>query len=238
MARGMVPSEVAWISGEFVRKPITGVILAFHGLGTTELKKAANFDELEWAAAGGLVVYPYCGPWSWMNRETRVFADDLVTAVFREYRLPADTPLIVCGGSMGGCAALLYSRYSKHRIAACYAFAAVCDVKYSFSERPDVPRTIHCAFRGYPEDLEALFVEHSPLSQVGAMPDIPYLMVHGDKDEAVNKAAHSDKMVAALRGHGRKVEYIEVPGMGHGENVPLGVHLRRIEFVRRFLKGG
>src|ERR1035437_6379178 len=115
MARAMVPSEVAWISGEFVRGAIRGVIVSFHGLGTTELRKAANFDEIEWGANGGLVVLPYSGPWSWIVRGARGFVDDVVKAVFREYRLPADTPLIAVGGSMGGGSALLYTRYADRK---------------------------------------------------------------------------------------------------------------------------
>jgi len=236
MPRLPIPAETAWLSDRFTRTPITGVILSFHGLGAPGLKSAAEMDELAWAAAGGLVVFPYYGPWSWMNRNARAFVDDLVTAVYQQFSLPPATPLVAIGGSMGGYSALLYTRYAKHKIAACCAMFPVCDLKHHFSERPDLPRTIHDAFRGYSEDMETLFIEHSPLAQAGGMPDIPYLIAHGDKDLAVNKAAHSDKMVAALRQHGRQVEYVEVPGMGHGENTPLALLIKRIEFVKRFLK--
>lgn len=236
MPRLPVPSETAWISDRYTRQPISGVILSFHGLGAPGLRNAADFDELEWAAAGGLVVFPYYGPWSWMNRNARAFVDDLVTAIYQQYQLPPATPLITYGGSMGGYSALLYTRYSKHPITACCALYPVCDLKHHFSERPDLPRTIHDAFRGYSEEYDTLFAEHSPLAQAAGMPDIPYLLIHGDKDQSVNKAAHTDKMVAALREHGRNVEYVEVPEMGHGNGMPLSTHLQRINFVKRFLK--
>ena len=44
---------------------------------------------------------------------------------------------------------------------------------------------------------------------------MPYYIVHGDADAAVNKALHSDRFVAAMREAGHVVEYHEVPGMAH-----------------------
>jgi dipeptidyl aminopeptidase/acylaminoacyl peptidase len=75
--------------------------------------------------------------------------------------------------------------------------------------------------------MEAALEEQSPLHQVAGMPDIPYLIVHGDQDTAVNKARHSDRLVAAMRARGLRVNYIEVPGMGHGaipEDIQAQIH--------------
>jgi dipeptidyl aminopeptidase/acylaminoacyl peptidase len=230
-----IPSETAFISDQFTRKPITGLILSFHGLGFQELRSSFEFHELEWAAAGGLVVFPYYGPWSWMNRQARAFIDDLVTAVFQQYQLPAGTPVIVHGSSMGGLAALLYARYAKHKITACCAVSPVTDLKHHFTERPDLPRTVHHAFRGYPEDINTLFAEHSPLAQAPNMPDIPYFAIHGDNDKSVSKTAHGDPFVAAMRKANKTIDYLEVPDMGHGKNIPLAIHMKRIHFVKSFL---
>jgi dipeptidyl aminopeptidase/acylaminoacyl peptidase len=227
--------QVAWVGSHYVRKPIRGVILTFHGLGSGALKEQPTTEELAWAEAGGLVVFPYYGPWSWMNRAARRFTDELVDAVYKHYKLPERTPLISTGGSMGGHAALLYARYSKRPVKACLALYPVCDLKYHFTERPDLPRTILYAFRGYPEDRESLFAEHSPLAQVDSMPKIPYLIVHGDKDAAVSKSRHSDRMVAAMRRKKLKVDYVEVPGMGHGGPMPIQVLEKSIRFVSSFL---
>ncbi len=60
-----------------------------------------------------------------------------------------------------------------------------------------------------------MFQEHSPLCQVDAMPRIPYLIIHITGDPAVNKACHSDKLVAEMRERDFDVTYIEVPGTGH-----------------------
>lgn len=227
--------QVAWIGDTNLARPITGVIVNFHGLGDQGGKNSADYDEAEYAAAGGLVVFPFCGPWSWMNRNTRSFVDTLLTDVYAALKLSPDMPLIITGGSMGGHAALLYTRYARQRITACMALYPVCDLQYHFSERPDLPRTIRYAFRGYTESFDKLFAEHSPLAQVSGLPDIPYLIIHGDVDVAVNKQAHSDKMVAAMRQAQRRITYLEVTGMGHGSNIPYAILRAKIDFVKSHL---
>ena len=226
---------MAWIGDKFVVGPITGVIVTFHGLGDPGLKSVPSYEENEWASAGGLVVMPYPGPWSWMNRNARAIVDELIDAVYAHYSLSASVPLILTGGSMGGFCSLLYARYTKHSIKACQALFPVCDLKRHFSERPDLPRTIYHALYGYEGDMDALFREHSPLDQVQSMPRVPYLILHGDADQAVNKEAHSDKMVRAMRECGLDVEYVEVPGMGHHAPLFFDVYRKTIDFVKEKL---
>ncbi|MCC7205277.1 MAG: prolyl oligopeptidase family serine peptidase [Phycisphaeraceae bacterium] len=228
--------EVAWVADQHVSKPIRGVVLVFHGLGNTDLRGDPGTDELSFLRAGGLVVYPYSGPWSWMNRQTRAFIDDLVESVYAAYKLDPSTPLIATGGSMGGFSALLYTRYARRTPDACMAVFPCCDIKHHFTERPDLPRTIRYAFRGYPEPWEEVLAEHSPIEQVEHMPDIPYLIFHGEADKTVSKAHHSDRFVAAMRKLGRRVRYVEVPGMGHGTMMPLEVVNERVAFVTGCLK--
>ena len=67
------------------------------------------------------------------------------------------------------------------------------------------------------------------------MPKVPYFIMHGDADKAVNKAAHSDRFVAGMRKHGHNVEYIEVPGMGHSEPTSFDAYRRKIDFVKQAL---
>jgi len=224
--------QVAWISDDWTPRPIRGVVLVFHGLGFAGLRdRPGCTEELEWARAGGLLVAPYYGPWCWMNRQARSLVDELVKTIYREYKLPASTPLISTGMSMGGCSALLYTRYARKPVSACYAFVPVCDVAYHFTERPDLPRTFRHAFSGYKEPFEKILAEHSPLAQVAAMPDVPYLLVHGDSDLAVKKEKHSDVFVAALKARKRKVEYLTVPRRDHCDPVPIAVLQRQIDFV-------
>lgn len=227
---------VAWIGDEYVRGPVRALILRFHGLGVPGLKSTPSYEELAWADAGGLCVFPYMGPWYWMNRQSRAFTDDLVETLYRHYGLGDDVPLILTGSSLGGYATLIYARYSQRRPAACLALYPVTDVKYSFSERPDVARTVYCAFEGYPDDMETLFREHSPIHQLEHMPRVPYFLIHGDTDVAVSKKAHSDPFVKAMRERGHAVEYAEVEGMGHHDVPTCDLHRRQIEFVKRHFK--
>ena len=93
--------QVAWIGDKFVDGEITGVVVTFHGLGGG-IKGGPTYDEQEWAANGALVVLPYYGPWSWMNRRSRTFVDQLIPSVYRNFKLDRDIPLIIIGASMGG----------------------------------------------------------------------------------------------------------------------------------------
>ncbi len=227
--------EIAWVGDDYLEGKAKGIVLSFHGLGGG-LKTAPSIEELEWARCGGLVVYPYYGPWAWMNRQARAMVDELLESVIDVYGLPCNLPVICTGGSMGGHASLLYTRYAKGRVSACLANCPVCDLKYHFHERPDLPPTIRHALRGYPEDLNTLLAEHSPLSQVAAMPNIPYLIIHGAKDKAVSKSDHSDKLVAAMRKQKLDVNYIEVSEMGHCGPLPLNVIRQEVEFVATAMK--
>jgi len=223
--------QVAWIGDAWVRKPIRGVVLSFHGLNMTGGKTQPSTEELGWAQAGGLVVFPYYGPWGWMNRQARALVDEIVEAVYAHYKLKSSVPLVCTGGSMGGSSSLLYTRYARRPVAACLANVPMCDAVYHFDERDDLPRTFHAAFLGYKGSLTALLQEHSPLAQVRHMPRIPYQIVAGGADAAVSKKHHADRMVAALRRRKLDVTYIEIPKMGHGGPWPVEVIQRNIDFV-------
>ena len=227
--------EVAWIGDAYLKKkrPIRGVVLWFHGLGRIEMKHEPTMQELAFAEAGGLVVHPYYGAWNWMNRQTRDFIDTLVDSIYDVYKLKDSVPLISTGESMGGQCALIYTRYARRPIAACAVNCPVCDLSYAFHERPDVPRTIHFAFRGYTEKMPALIAEHCPVTQAAQMPDIPYQVIHGVQDYGVTKANHSDKLVPRMRQHGLTVEYLEVPEMVHCSPMPPAIWKRQTDFVCR-----
>lgn len=131
---------------------------------------------------------------------------------------------------------ICYSRYGRRSPAACQPLYPVCDLEFHFRERSDLPTSIRNAFLGYPEPLEQLLAEHSPLHQAEKMPRIPYYFIHGDRDKSVNKERHSDRMVARLKELGHEVSYLEVPGMGHGSNMTFEVASTATDFVLKFLK--
>ena len=222
--------KVAWFGFAFVKQPVTAIMLRFAGLGYTGQKTELDGFELELSHAGVLTVVVYHDPWGWMNQRTQNLVDDVIEALRHKYHFGPDIPLFATGGSMGGHAALLYSMKSRHRVAACMAVCPVCDLPFHYTERPDLPRTMHHAFDHY-ENIDTALCEHSPLHQVAAMPDIPYLILHSTKDPMVKKEAHSEPMVAAMRKRNLNVEYMECPLMVHCGPATYETHRRTVDFI-------
>lgn len=223
--------ELAVTGDSLMSGEIHGVALNFHGLGC-QGKTEFWQEEKDWAKLGWLVVCPFYGPWSWMNRSARKLVDDVTDAVYQYFHLEDSIPLASLGGSMGGLGALLYSRYSRRKIDRCYAQYPVCDLRHHYREREDLPKTIYNAALGC-ESLDAFFRETSPLEQAENLPDIPYLILTGDADKVVSKERHSDIMVARLRELGRNIRYIVVPGYGHGDGeVAPPYYAQTLEFMR------
>ena len=219
-------TNAALLNGE-----IRGIVLCFHGLGggaalITEPDEFAR----AYAQAGLLYVMPYDSPWSWMNDVAVRTTDRIVAALQEKYGLAASLKIVSTGGSMGGLSCLIYARYAAHSIAAVAANCPVCDLLTHFTERPDLPRTIYSAFAHCSCGVEEAIRLHSPLHQADSLPHIPYCIVHGDADRAVNKSLHSDKLVARMRQLGYNVDYREIPGMPHCQ-LPQEEKERYIRFV-------
>jgi acetyl esterase/lipase len=207
--------QFTYVNDSLLQGPIRAIVLTLHGLGFTGIKtKHDPFDE-EMGAHGALSVFPSYGPWSWMNF-TAIHAVDRIVSVLREkYGLAEDVPVISTGGSMGGLSAIVYSRYAAVTPVACAANCPVCDLLYHSTERPDLPRTLYAAFAHYDCGVELAMKMHSPLHLVPELPNIPYYIVQGTEDTAVNKQAHGDRMAEAMRKAGLDLCYHEVTGMGH-----------------------
>ena len=204
----------AGCSGDVCSWPIRGIVVDFHGLGFQDMPQEPSAFARRCAEKGLLYLLPYDNPWSWMNATAVGMVDEMVEAAREKYALPDDIPVVACGGSMGGLSCLIYTLRAKRTPAACAANCPVCDLPYHYTERPDLPRTIYSAFAHYPGDFMEAVKTASPLHQAENMPDIPYLIVHGDADTAVNKQQHSDRFVERLK-KTHYVTYVEVPGMRH-----------------------
>ncbi len=192
------------------------IVLIFHGLGSCGMKHDNGDLEKRLAENGVLSIYPYYGPWSWMNAQAVRYVDKVIEVACARHGLDPDkTPIIIEGGSMGGHSALVYTRYAKRTPKACVTNCPVCDFAFHATEREDLPRTIYLAFEGTDRPLGEEIMLHSAYHLAPTMPDIPYVVLHGTRDGAVNKEIHSDRFVKAMRELGRNIEYIEVEGMEH-----------------------
>ena len=192
-----------------------GVVIDFMGLNIIWMGKPDEAPRgAAFTAAGAIYVVPYLDPWNWMNSVAVEMTDRIIGLVLERAGLPPDAPVVSTGGSMGGLCALVWPRYSRRNVVAVAANCPVCDLPFHYTERPDLPRTLRAAFGAEP-DFAAALAAHSPLHLAPTLPDIPHAIFHCTADQAVSKTAHSDKLVAALRALGRRVEYVEVPDRGH-----------------------
>jgi dipeptidyl aminopeptidase/acylaminoacyl peptidase len=205
-----------YLNDNCCQKPIRGIVLDFHGLGGGSQMISQDSGLAQWYGENHLLyLIPYDNPWSWMNDTAVKTVDLILDAVQKYYDLSSSVPIIATGGSMGGLGSLIFTRHSRHFIKACAANCPVCDLLYHMTERPDLPRTIFSAFAHYPYSLEEAAAFSSPLHQAESMPHIPYFIVHGEKDQAVNKAEHSDRFVKKMLALGHTIHYEQVPGMEH-----------------------
>lgn len=206
--------QFAWTNRALFQGQPRAIVLSFHGLNACALRTEPTELDVFCAENSLLCVYPYYGPWSWMNREAIRYVDDVVDALIAREGLQ-NARVIATGGSMGGLSSLIYTRYARRTPAACFANCPVCDLPYHATERPDLPRTVYLAFAHYECGLAEALRMHSPLHQAADMPRIPYYVAHGTADTAVNIHMHSERFVAAMLKAGHDLTYRVVEGMEH-----------------------
>ena len=99
---------------KYIKGPIKKVVVEFPGSDGNSCL-GGNFEALEnetpfaqmLGEHGILTVYSFIGPWSWMRKISVDTVDDVLDSIFEKFNLPADTPLVTAGGSMGGHGALM-----------------------------------------------------------------------------------------------------------------------------------
>lgn len=207
-------ASFAYTNEPLLQQSPQAVALDFHGLNMNQMLQEHSEKARLYAQRGVLLVVPYDNPWSWMNSVAVAETDAIVDAVYAKLSLSDRVPLLSTGGSMGGLSALVFSARSARPVAGCAANCPVCDLPYHYTERPDLPRTILSAF-WHEGDIERAILASSPLHLVADLPRIPYYIVHGTADKAVNLQRHSLPLVEAMRGRGLDVRFTAVEGMEH-----------------------
>jgi len=212
--------QFAYCNLKICKRPIKGIVLSFFGLGNTSMFKEDTPEGIFFAENGVLYVVPYYNPWSWMNKQAVAYTDEILDVLFETLALPDDTAIVSTGGSMGGLSSLVYMAYAKRTPKACVANCPVCDAVYHYTERPDLPRTMYSALYHEEGDLLSALKSISPIHLTDKLPKAEYTIFHCEKDLAVNKKMHSDRLVAAMRDAGFAVTYIPVPDRGHCDLTP------------------
>lgn len=210
-------TNAARISGD-----IRALVMEFPGLdggsclgGQTHVGPLDSGYAIRCAARGILLVYPFIGPWSWMNDIAVKTVDMIIDAVKEKYDLPDDIRIVNSGGSMGGAGALMYTVNGRHRAVACAASGPVCDLTCLGDDFPDGACTVYRAVAHYAMNFDDAVKSISPIYQASRMPRIPYFIAHTDGDEIVRIDKNSDPFVKRMRALGHDVRYVVVPDQAH-----------------------
>ena len=225
----------AYVNDKIVTKPIRGIVVEFYGLGCLDMHWEETETGRYYAERGILFFMPYTNPWSWMNRQTVAFVDEIVDVLCAKFDLPETVPVISTGGSMGGLAALVYTKEAKRPPVGCIANCPVCDLPFHYTERPDLPRTLYSAFYEADGSLEEALATASPLHLAEKMPAVTYRIYCCEEDKSVDPTAHSKRFAAEMEKYGKHVTLCSVPQRGHCDlpgtvwNEFLGTAVRMIE---------
>jgi len=150
-----------------------------------------------------------------MNRDELRLADEVIDVIMDHYSVDSSCPIVSTGGSMGGLACIVYTKYAKHTPVGCVANCPVCDLPYHYTERVDLPRTLYSAFYSYDCSMDEALKSCSPLHLAPVLPEkTEYTVFHCDKDSAVNIDMHSEKFVKELSNY-RHVDYFVVHDRDH-----------------------
>ncbi|TFV74486.1 S9 family peptidase [Blastococcus sp. CT_GayMR19] len=204
--------------------PIGAAALALHG--GPEGQERPTFDPQHQAlAAAGITVFaPNIRGSSGFGREF-VHADDLHGryAAFSDVTACADhlvahglaerDRVAVTGRSYGGYLTLASLAFSPGVFAAGIDICGMSDLVTFYRDTEPWIAAAAVTKYGHPERDRALLEDISPLASAGNI-DVPLLVVHGEHDTNV-PIGEASQVVAALRGLGRTVEYLELSGEGH-----------------------
>ena len=228
-------SYYAYSNDKDIKGDIRGVVIEFFGLGCQAMYHGGTDTGRFYAEQNVLYVVPYTNPWGWMNKDEVRLADEILDVLYEKYGLDNNIPFVSTGGSMGGLACIVYTKYAKRTPNGCVANCPVCDLPFHYTERVDLPRTLYSAFYSYDCSLDEALKSCSPLHLASTLPEkTGYIIFHCDKDGAVNIDAHSGKFVAELS-KTRDVPYYIVHDRDHCD-LSEEMHAKYKECVLSFIK--
>jgi len=139
----------------------------------------------------------------------------------------------ICGGSFGGYAVLAALAFHPQEFTCGIAVNAISDTNLFFASMPPHWTVAKARFETRmgkdPEFLKGI----SPLQKAGQVVR-PLLIMHNANDVRV-KLEHAERMVAALRKHGKDVTYLVFPDAGHVSGGAYMNFLRRWAAIETFL---
>lgn len=208
--------EFCFTNEEMLGGDIRGIILYFNGLGHVINGSEDMIDAPHAAEHHILYITPNYNPWSWMNAKTVAYVDAIVEVFIDKYGLPADIPVGLYGGSMGGYSCFHYAMKTKYNVVAADLNCPCCNMEYEvYCNHCSVLRTYFESSMTDTEDFAAYVRENSPINMIGRLKKIPYRFAVGLKDMSLIPSQHAFRMIPMLRDAGFEVDLCEYPGAGH-----------------------
>lgn len=208
--------KIAHNNRQLISGEIKGILLTFRGHGYTLNPQLDTCSYEACAERGIMLIFPQYNPWCWMNKKTVDYIDAIIDAAIEMNNLSEDIPVGIYGGSMGGYCAFHYAIKAKRKISAVATNCPCTNLEYECSNNSlSVTRTY---FESSLEDTDS-FREHlhqnNPLNMVDRLPNIPYRVSVGLKDELLSPALHAIPMVEKMKAAGLDVVRVDYPEMAH-----------------------
>ncbi len=207
-------SDYAFVNMDALTFPVKAVCVDFHGYTDGRMLTESDAKAKLFGEKGIAWVFPYYSVWAWMSKSSQEFNEQVLDAVYQKLQLSDSVPLIITGGSMGGLTALCYQVYGKRKAVACAANCPVTDVGVFFRDFDHARRAILSAHILDERPLEAVMEEYSPVKFVDKLPQIPYLLVYGEKDTVITER-FMPQFVGAMKEAGHNVTHILQKDMVH-----------------------
>ena len=72
----------AYCNNQLCKKPITGLVVSFFGLGGASMFSEETENGVLFAEEGILYVVPYQNPWAWQNKQNVSYTDEIIDVLF------------------------------------------------------------------------------------------------------------------------------------------------------------
>jgi len=211
---------------DYLVTPVKGIVIEFPGLGggsclggLMDMESYSYAEGRPYAEKGIILAYLFPGPWSWGNKGTVRIADAVIDAIKDKYNLGDNTPVAVCGGSMGGTGALVFAADTEHQLSMVAAACPCVDVLDRLYCHESFPRTYVSAVACYDMELEDALKLISPMHRIKDLQNTNYFIC-SDADDEIFPEGQCDLYVEKLKEAEINVEYHKQPGMKHGDFCP------------------
>lgn len=229
--------DFCFLNLDTLQFPIQGLVMDCHGLNDNTIHQKSPRLGAELGKDGILYLYPYYDLWAWCNNSAVTLMNELLAVVEEMFALTPQIPFVICGGSMGGLTAIMFSKYSIRQPRAIACQCPVVDLQESFQRLRQHRRAIYNAYCTEEGTIEDAIRRHSPIANAGNLLRVPYLIVSGGEDHCVTEKNQIAPFEAEMRRQGHDIRVLRVPGMGHCELKQFEDAFRTyLNFIQRYCK--